>query len=151
MKPRGYVYVAGKFEEGPRIREVQERLRLMGFEVTHDWTREDPAGRTGDDLAAYLQACAEKDVRGVEDADFLLVLNHDRAFGAMTEMGLGLAWGRVIYLVGPQIRDNIFFHLPAEAGMRLFPDVETALAAIDEDHPELPPVDEGGPIPGWER
>lgn len=135
MKPRGYVYVAGKFEEGVRVREVQEKLRLLGFEVTHDWTREDPAGRTGVELEVYLQHCALKDVEGVETADFLLVLNHDRAFGAMVEMGLGLAWGRVIYLVGPQIRDNIFFHLPPGHGMRCFPDVETALAAIDEDHP----------------
>lgn len=141
MKPRGYVYVAGKFEEGARVREVQEKLLLMGFEITHDWTQESAEGLTGAEREAYLQCNAEADVRGVEDADFLVVLNHDRAFGAMVEMGLGLAWGRVIYLVGPQVRDNIFFHLPAEAGMRCFPDVETALAAVDEDHPQPPPVD----------
>lgn len=127
------IYVAAKFEEGPRVREVHERLRNLGFKITHDWTREDPANRKGVELAEFMTSCAIKDYNGVLEADIVLVLNHDRLFGGCTEMGLALAWGRTVYVVEPQIRENIFYNLPAEMGMRTFPTLEEAIVAIVED------------------
>lgn len=127
------IYVAGKFEEKVRVRQVMARLVAMGYEITHDWTEEDATGLSGDELAKYLESCALADFEGVLDADCVLVLNHQAAFGAMVEMGLALGWGKVVYVVEPQIRDNIFYHLPATSGMRTFETLEKALDALQED------------------
>lgn len=127
------VYVAAKFEEGPRVREVYEQLRAMGFEITHDWTNEAIPAGTPEEVAKFFESAALADYNGVLEADAVLVLNHDRLFGGATEMGLALAWGRTCYVVQPDIRDNIFYHLPASMGMRLFATLDEALAAIKED------------------
>lgn len=131
------IYVAGKFEEGARVREVHQMLKDMGHEITHDWTREDASGYQGAEREAYFRRCAEKDFEGVKDCDLILVLNHDRLFGGATEMGLALAWGRVVYVVEPAIRDNIFYHLGPDL-ISTFPTLEEALAAIavgdERDH-----------------
>lgn len=127
------IYVAAKFEEGARVREVHQRLRNLGFEITHDWTQENAEGKTGEALETYLRECAIKDYVGVLDCDLILVLNHDRLFGGCTELGLALAWGRTAYVVEPQIRTNIFFHLPVEMGMRTFPTLDAAIDAIVKD------------------
>ena len=127
------VYVAGKFEDRFEIRTVMNRLRAVGHEVTHDWTYEDPGDLQGDALASFLTHCAEADMNGVLEADILVLINHKLAFGAAAEMGMAIAWGKVVYVVGPEIRDNIFFHLKEADGMRLFSDLDSCLAAIEED------------------
>lgn len=127
------IYVAGKFEEKELVREIQQKLKDMGCTITHDWTVEDGAGKQGQELEDYLRSCAMADYEGVFTADAVLVLNHKLAFGAMVEMGLALAWGRVVYLVGPQVRDNIFFHLNVDMGMRPFLTIDSALSAIKAD------------------
>ena len=127
------IYVAGKFEEKEVVRDAQKRVREIGYEVTHDWTGEDPGERTGEELEAFLRDCAIGDYEGVLNADCVLLLNHDRAFGAMVETGLALAWGKVVYVVAPQVRDNIFYHLPPSMGVRLFRTLQAALEALEED------------------
>lgn len=124
------LYVAGKFEEAARVRQVHKRLRNAGHEITHDWTNEDPGERTGDELGAFLRDCAIKDYDGVRTADAVLVLNHPHLFGGAAEMGMALALGKPVFLVEPWLRDNIFFHLPRESGMRTFPDLDSALSVL---------------------
>lgn len=123
------IYVAGKFETRDRVQGVMQRLIAKGHEITHDWTLEDPAGKSGAELARFQQDCACADFGGVRAADLVLVLNHDRLFGGAAEMGMALALGKRVYVVEPQIRDNIFFHLPP-AWVQLFPDLESALAVL---------------------
>lgn len=123
------VYVAGKFEETAAVRAVQQRVRDLGCSISHDWTGEDPAGRTGAELEAFLAGCAQADMDGVLDADLIIVLNHDRLFGGAVEMGMALAYGKIVMVIGPQVRDNIFFHLAS--GPLLYPDAETCLQALE--------------------
>lgn len=127
------VYVAGKFEDTERVRSAQAKLRELGFEVTHDWTGDDPGTRTGSELEEFLRECALKDYEGVLHADIVVCLNNPKCFGAMVEIGLALAWGKVVYLAGPQLRENIFWHLPEEVGMRTFPTDQAAVQAAHDD------------------
>jgi len=127
------VYVAGKFEEIEAVRKAQAALRAAGHEITHDWTGENPGDRKGEELQDFLKDCAVGDYQGVLHADVVLLLNHERAFGAMVETGLAIAWGRTVYVVGAGIRDNIFFHLPDDMGIRLCDSMEDAVAAITAD------------------
>lgn len=126
------IYVAGKFEEVVAVRAAQQALIARGYDITHDWTHESSAGLEGERLETFLTGCATDDYNGVADADAILVLNHDRAFGAMVEMGIALARGIPVFVVGYKIRDNIFFHLGSDFGMYLFDTVEEAVEAIDQ-------------------
>lgn len=126
------IYVAGKFEEKARVREVQRQLEDLQYYITHDWTKEDAGTLQGDALEAYLAQCAANDYTGVRDADAVLVLNHDRAFGAMSEMGMAIAWGIPVFVVGHKIRDNIFFHLGSDYGVYCYDTVDEAIEAIEQ-------------------
>lgn len=118
------VYVAGKFEDKENVRRVQQRLRDLGFEITHDWTPDD---------ASDLQKSAVEDFEGVLQADFLVVLNHTLLYGAAVEIGIALGLGRPVYVIGPQVRDNVFWHLPQDYGLRTFLTEDEAFAAIEDD------------------
>lgn len=126
------IYVAGKFEEVVAVRAAQQALIARGFDITHDWTNENSAGLKGEALETFLAKCAEDDYDGVTFADAVLLLNHDRAFGAMVETGIAIARGIPVFVVGHKIRDNIFFHLGSDFGVYLFDTVEEAVEAIDQ-------------------
>lgn len=108
-------YVASKFENKEEVRRVQKLLREAGHSITHDWTVEDATGLTGEVLEAYLRRCAEKDLAGVENCDFLFLLNYLHCAGSYTEFGMALALRRLVVVVDgrdPTKSRNIFFHLP---------------------------------------
>lgn len=77
------------------------------------------------------------------DADALLLLNHDRAFGAMVEMGMAIARGIPVFVVGHKIRDNIFFHLNSDFGVYLFDTVEEAIQALKDMRAALDGLTDG--------
>lgn len=123
------IYVAAKFEEGPMVQKVYEKLRARGHEITHDWTNEDAEKFKNED--GYAARCAINDFRGVMDADAVLVFNHDRLFGGATEMGIAIAGGIPIYVVGRGIRENIFFNLPE--GIKHFNSDDDAISEMEVD------------------
>jgi len=127
------VYVAGKFEEKELVRTVQRTLLERGHTITHDWTGEDATGMEGEQLEEYLADNASRDVDGVAAAEAVLILNHPKGFGMMAEMGMAIAWNIPIYVIGPQIRDCIFFHLPEVQG---FDTIEDALEKMEADQIE---------------
>lgn len=126
------VYVAGKFEEVEAVRAAQSLLQDAGFRITHDWTGESTAGKAPEEIGPFLEVCAENDYVGVTEADAVLLLNHDRAFGAMVETGIAISRGIPVFVVGYKIRDNIFFHLGSDYGVYLFDTVEEAIQALKE-------------------
>ena len=117
------VYVAGKFQERIRLREVMEGLRKEGFEITHDWTWEDEGSVPPAELPAYLDQCAQNDLNGVLIADFVLLFGHPELKGALIEAGFAL--GRripVLVIEAEKMSYNIF--------TRLFVPVTDVAAAI---------------------
>lgn len=100
------VYVAGKWEEKERVREVQEQLRAAGHTITHDWTSEP--------LGAVPLECALLDKEGVLSADaYVGVFEKDLPYkGAMSELGIAIARGIPCYILGTYCDRNIFMALP---------------------------------------
>ena len=105
------IYVAAKFEEAERVQRVYALLRNRGFKITHDWTTEDASLYEGEAKAAYKRQCAMNDYFGVCYADAVLVLNHGLLYGGAAEMGMAIALHKPVFVVGSEIRENIFFHM----------------------------------------
>lgn len=126
------IYVAAKFEEGPKVRDVYKKLEARGHKITHDWTCEDAEKFKNE--AGYAEGCAVKDYKGVINAEAVLLFNHDRLFGGATEMGIAIAKGIPVYTIGREIRENIFFNLNRSWGMRHFKDEDTAIEAMEVDY-----------------
>lgn len=98
------IYVAAKWEDRPRAREVMGQLIAAGHVITHDWTWVDQV--------TTLQAALDK--RGVMDAETLVfVAEQDlRYTGALVELGIAIGRGIPCYIIGPAIDHCIFLHLP---------------------------------------
>ena len=100
------VYVAAKFEDGERAREVMALLRGAGHIVTLDWTRN----------ATLDSATAMADMWGVVGADALvLIVEKDLNYcGALVEMGIAIGCDKPVYVLGDQLDNRcIFMHLPS--------------------------------------
>lgn len=107
-----YVYVIGKFEEKVAVREMMSVLVNAGFSISHDWTVFDTRTVPPEQRAEYEEECAVNDLRGVADADAIVMLNHPELYGGMIEMGYALRLGlRVFVLQCNPARDSCFFKL----------------------------------------
>lgn len=125
------IYVAAKFEEGPRVQKVYEKLRARGHTITHDWTNED--AEKFKNVEGYASQCAQNDFNGVCSADAVLLFNHDRLYGGATEMGIALARDVPVYVVGRDIRENIFFNMSKDM-ISCHPDEDDAIRQLEFDH-----------------
>jgi len=98
------VYIATKFEEGDRAQEVAQMLVGEGHTITHRWW--------GNDENNAEQAC--RDMWGVMIADALVfIAEKDLPYsGALVELGMMLAKGGPVYVMGPYIDHCIFMKLP---------------------------------------
>lgn len=86
------VYVAGKFEETPLVRSVQDAILEAGFSISHDWTPLD-AWAEGSNVPTDVQhgiRCAAADLRGVRAAKIVVVIPHPHMKGGYVEVGGGL-------------------------------------------------------------
>ncbi len=95
------VYVASKFENHARVREVQEQLRAAGHTITYDWTR----------CAVMDILQAKKDLRGVLDAEVVvLIIEEDVPYrGALVELGIALGAAIPVYVLGTALDDLCIF------------------------------------------
>lgn len=102
------VYLAGKWEECARVDECAKQLEALGYEITHTWFR--PGSEDGWTFAQIAQA----DMKAVLKADVCIFLFEKKLpySGAMTELGLALAYGKRTYVVGDGGANNIFTNHP---------------------------------------
>jgi len=123
------VYVAASFEETTQVRALYALLRNAGHAITHDWTHESSEGKTDDELAAYLNDCAEADLVGVEECDVLVLLPHKRGKGMYVELGFALAAEKDVICIGDVDEFScIFFRLDEIIWIK---DTSELLAALD--------------------
>jgi hypothetical protein len=80
-------YIATGLENHAAHNNVRDRLTALGHELTYDWTVHGPVWRSGVDVIRKT-AIAER--RGVEDADFVVVLLPGGR-GTHAELGMALA------------------------------------------------------------
>lgn len=111
-------YVASKFDNYKRVRVVCQRLRMLGHTITFDWTvgREfDNFGRCVVDVkslpAMDQMFFAVEDMNGAKEADVLILLIEEDMCGALMEVGMALASGKLVFVVGEVKRWTIFYAL----------------------------------------
>jgi hypothetical protein len=97
------IYVATKFEEFERAREVMDLLRSAGHTITYDWTRNKQFSRTQ----------ARNDKHGVVTADALVcIFEKDLAYkGVWVEFGIAVSRHIPIYVLGTAGDRCIFLQL----------------------------------------
>lgn len=98
------VYVAGKFQNVARVREVITWMKRLGYEVTHDWTGEDFEKVPEAERDHQARVCAKADFYGATNCDVLFLINHTPpgskpTQGRWIEMGLAAASGADIIIV----------------------------------------------------
>jgi hypothetical protein len=107
------IYVAGKFEEAQKVKEVINEFLNLGFNITYDWTQDSIASiPTPKEKVQYLEQAAIRCDKGVRKADYVLILNNPLLFGGATELGIALSCYKEVIIQNPEIRENVFFYLP---------------------------------------
>jgi hypothetical protein len=104
-------FVSGKVGVEGDVRAAMKALRDAGHEITFDWTTIEHL-RPYDENAAASQEAAVKESRGVEDADVLIVLSHDRGVGMYVELGIAIGSGVPVRVVTNEESRTMFFHHP---------------------------------------
>jgi hypothetical protein len=135
-----HLYVAGRFREYRRIREAIDKLIAAGNTITHDWTRSDEFNEHGEPMVPIgpgqsvevltdeeARNYAFADIRGVRDADAVVLMAGDGLYGALIEVGAALALSVEVWIVGDMPRDSVFFYLPL---VRRFDTIEEVIDYI---------------------
>lgn len=110
------IYVAGKTNDWPRVRQVQEFCERLGHRITYDWTK--TVERVGPDACTtggvdeeFRRECAIEDQRGTREADLLIMLCSGGLCGTLIEAGMALGLGTPVLVIGEPERNSVFFAL----------------------------------------
>ena len=97
------IYIATKWENSPRAKEVAAQLEAAGHSISYKWWECEQAS----------QEQAERDMFGVVTADALvLIVERDlRYSGALTEFGMACVLNIPVFVMGNAIDSNIFLRL----------------------------------------
>lgn len=131
------VWISGAFRHRERMSELIDRVRQMGYIITHDWTRvEKSANPTPQEMSTY----AKFDIDGVKNADIAVAVLEDPDYlyrGTYTEIGCALGAMKPTHIVWPYDLDDqnyqeknaqiIFFWHPDITIHKSFEDFETYL------------------------
>jgi len=106
------VYIAGKYESRARLREESHAIQVKGHRMLSTWMNETATREEGLEIPDYALLAAKRDVEEVTDADLFIVDTFDVSTtgGRHVEMGLALASGVPVWVVGP-LGGNIFHTL----------------------------------------
>lgn len=120
-------YIASKLENHAAVSALRAELVKLGHCVTYDWTVHGPVYRSG---LARVAAVAVDEVRGVLDADFVVVL-WPGGRGTHVELGMAIAAGKPTVFVSDHEPHHeattetcAFYHHPL---VRRFRTVEEAM------------------------
>ena len=110
------IYVAGKTDDWPRVRTVQDLCKKLSHTITYDWTRVveqigPDACTTGKVDEEFRNQCAIDDLAGTEDCDLLIMLAYPGLCGTLIECGMALGQGKPVICIGEPERNSVFFAL----------------------------------------
>ena len=91
------IYLAGKWSDKEDISKKMTQLIDMGYEITHDWTKNESISREPSELSKF----AELDINGVLSADYMIVVMTDTKYayrGTFTEIGCAIGSGKKILI-----------------------------------------------------
>ena len=103
------IYLAATFKNQSRIRQMRDKLFILGHNVLSTWLNEQikPNGMTEEQFGRKMAA---KDLREIQEADCLILDIDDPSVtaGKMIEYGFALAHHKLLYTVGKPIPNAIF-------------------------------------------
>lgn len=106
------LYIAGKFGDKNKINKYIKEATLLGYDITHNWTKFETNNNK-------IQS-AIKDLQGVMECNCLVCIMDDSSYayrGTFTEIGAGLALNKKIIIVNPHTNSyctsNVFYHHPS--------------------------------------
>ena len=111
------IYLAARYSRRGELNQYANDLRSFGHTVDARWllgNHENPANLEGNPVRDRVWAL--EDYEDVFRADLLIAFSEApggpgrKAGGRHVEMGLALAWGKEILVVGP--RENVFHSMP---------------------------------------
>lgn len=127
-------FVSGQLKEREKIREVFAKLAALGIEVTHDWTTTDDMPKNYAKNAAEAGIRAKRDIDGVRNADFYILMTDNEFLGRgmYVELGAALSLAETrgspkVYVVGPRNHESIFYYHPLATH---FADIDSCLDHI---------------------
>ena len=99
------VYVAGKWSERSKVRELMNAFELYGHEVTCDWTKhEDPC---------KSEEYSVEDINAIKECDVLIAyMPSANVFykGAWVEIGAALALDKKVIIIGNKVSSVFLSH-----------------------------------------
>lgn len=122
------IYIAAPWFHRDTARGADLLMRIRGHRLRSTWYFSQAALDPGGEFQAFSHQ-AQQDLRDLDDADTLIVLNLAMSEGKAVELGYALAEGKAVYVVGERSSVNIFHFLP-EVGV--FATLEEALDDIEE-------------------
>ena len=111
------IYVAAKFSDKERVKEVYALLKQAGHAITHEWVHNKPSFPFNEN-AEFTAQCAQEDINGVLAAEVFILLTHaEPSMGASAELGAAIAAyihfkKSYVYVVGPHFNTNFCFYHP---------------------------------------
>jgi nucleoside 2-deoxyribosyltransferase len=120
------IYIAGKLGEEGAIQELMDSFRKAGHEITFDWTKT-PHLKPFEENFEASRKCAMDEVRGVKDAEAMVLLYNSKGTGMFVELGVALGNDIPIYAVveNPPVKTSFLYH----PMIRILPNID-ALKAI---------------------
>jgi len=129
------VYVASKFSRVEEVKRIIRQLEDQGHKVTVDWTVHTCAGDYGPALQEKLVTYAKLDFEGVRAADAVIMLQDSASRGGFCELGMALAWGKLVCVVGGRFayphQAPIFYALPEAHHFESYEDAVQWLTWLD--------------------
>jgi nucleoside 2-deoxyribosyltransferase len=102
------VYLAGSWKDIVPMGKLKQQFIAAGIDVISDWTEREA---DEDQTLVSRQNAALLDFEQVRQCNTLVIVNAMKSEGKASEMGMALALGKRVILIGP--RDtNVFYDLP---------------------------------------
>lgn len=87
-------YIASKLDNHQKVQKLAHLLKDFGWKHTFDWTNYiSPQSLS----AQNLRDIAQKELKGIQDADFVIVLT-PQGKGTHVELGIAVALNKVVFL-----------------------------------------------------
>lgn len=106
-------YIAAPFNQREEVKEIYDRIRNLGHQITTDWTNHKyiKPYNTNQQLSRKY---AQEDLEGVLSCDVFVLLSDGESQGRNTELGMAIALHRVfgkpsIYIIGESNLDSMFY------------------------------------------
>lgn len=105
------VYIAGTTSNQEFLRVIKQRIVLLGHPVSSTWLETAYQYTDKRCTAAHMKKDAPRDLDEIRECDLFIMDRTRKSWGKDTEMGMALALGKPVWLVGTPKYKNVFFAL----------------------------------------